>query len=159
MGQQFGGFRSAPTITRGRRCENCVHYDNGELAIQHYKAKRFEELKARADKIISENPTPAALRAVQLASASVGGKDRQTRNFDDLNHLMQALGVNYELGDTMMRQGLLGMCMVSAAPGDFVHKDYLCGDKGPSRYKSNIKIEGKDETAGEARSRLGLEDD
>lgn len=100
-------------------------------------------------------------RAAKIVEAAtlVGGKDVQTRDFSDLNAAMSALGVNYELGDTLMRQGVLGLCLVSAVRGDFVHKDYLCGDRGPCRYDGKVKIEGHDETAGEARERLGLGDD
>lgn len=143
----------APTISRGRRCENCRHYNNGDLAIQHYKTRRHAELDAIAAKVLSGGPVSAAVRGQRI-----GGTDRQTRDFGDLDERMKALGLNYEMGDTMMRQGVMGMCLVAAAQGDFVHKDYFCGTK----YDPKVKVEGSeqhDETGDEARNRLGLETD
>lgn len=158
MGQNLDGFRSAPTISRGRRCENCIHFDNGVLAIQHYKAKRFAELTARAKKIIEASSDPRIAKLVNTLSTKVRGKDVQTRDFTDLDQAMQTLGVNYELGDTLMRQGVIGLCRISALPGDFIHKNAFCGTK----YEAKVKVEGSetpDETGDEARARLGLEKD
>ncbi len=150
----------APTISRGRRCENCRHFNNGELAIQHYKTKRHAELNAIAAQVLEGKPVSAAARGQRIGaddvhSPTVGGAAIQTRDFSDIDDRMKALGLNYEMGDTLMREGALGLCLVHAAKGDFCHKDYFCG----TRYDPKVKVEGSekhDETADEARDRLGI---
>jgi hypothetical protein len=154
---------AAPTISRGRRCENCRHYNNGELAIQHYKIKRHAELDALVARVFEGGPVSAASRGMRLGandihSHHVGGADRQTRDFGDIDERMKALGLNYEMGDTLMRQSVLGLCLVSASGGDFVHKNYFCGTK----YDPEVKVDDSktyDETGDEARDRLGLGED
>lgn len=157
---------SAPTIDRGRRCQNCKHWDNGALAIQHYKVKRFAELQARALHIFSNGgPVPVGLTGQRLGdddihSPKVGGKRSVNLGFEDMDRYQRMLGLNYELGDTLMRNGQMGMCRVAASPGDFTQLGYLCGDQGPCRYEASVVVDGAekpDETAGEARSRLGLD--
>lgn len=151
----------APTIERGRRCENCRHFTNGEMAIQHYKIKRNEELNAQAKQIFERGgPVPVGLTGQRLGDMEHShkvGADATTRDFRGLDARMQALGINYEFGDTLMRNGQLGLCLISASPGDFVHKDYFCGAK----YDPKVKVDDAhkhDETAEEARDRLGLKE-
>jgi len=172
---------SAPTIERGRRCENCMHWDNGVRAIQHYKIKRFKDLEMEAERILArkrlgdddgsqlqvarnagrlqqEGWTPAQAERIAVEAArAVGGARSQTRNFADLNTAIKALGMNLDFGDQLMQAGKLGICTVDAAPGDFVVKDFFCG----TRYKASVVVDGAhkhDETPEEARNRLGLDD-
>jgi len=179
-GTGLGRTTAAPTIERGRRCENCQHWDNGERAIQHYKAKRFADLQRDSHKILErtrlgdqdgsqlqvaknaaklqrEGWTPAQAERIAVeASQALSGTRSQTRDFSDLDETMRALGVNYDHGDKLMRAGLLGICGVDAAPGDFVHKDFFCG----TRYNASVVVDEAhkhDETPEEARNRLGLD--
>lgn len=163
-------YAPAPVLERGRRCENCTNFNNGPLAIQHYKAKRMADLQRHAADIFERGAPalPVGVTGKRLGdddphSPKIGGSRTQREgDFSDLDAHMQALGLNYEYGDKLMREKLLGICMVGAAPGDFVHKDYLCGDQGPCRYVARVIVEDAhkhDETAGEARERLGLKDD
>ncbi len=110
-------------------------------------------MDAVAARVLEGGPVSAA-----SLGQRVGGTDRQTRNFGDVDARMKALGLNYDLGDTLMREGALGLCLISAADGDFTHRDYFCGD----RYDSKVKVDGSeshDETGDEARDRLGILED
>jgi len=152
---------SAPTISRGRRCENCRHFNNGPLAIQHYKAKRHQELDQQAQRIFAAGPPKNLKRHPSRAAVNTvltGGRNQAVNNLGDIQERLQALGLNYSKGDEFMRLGLMGICLVSAVDGDFVHKDGFCGTK----YDARVKVDGDDqadETGNEARDRLGIMED
>jgi hypothetical protein len=129
------------------------------MAIQHYKACKMRDLNAAAAKVIGgEKVTPALLGQRLADEEHASGKPapiRPVRDLSTMNAQMQALGLNYELGDTMMRTGQLGICLINAAPGDFVHFAYLC-EKWKERVRPD-ESEKPDELGDEARDRMGLD--
>ncbi len=130
---------NAPTIERGRRCQNCIHYDNGPTAVQSYKAKRFADMQHKAKEII------------ERSGVKVG---RTNPSFEQESSL---LGANYTLGDKYIREGVLGVCKRGMAPGDFVHAFYLC-----QGWTGSVRPDGAekpDELPAEARARVMGDDD
>ena len=143
---------SAPTIERGRRCQSCTHWDNGERAIKLYKEKRYADLERAAASILTGAPTSAAVRGERLGAENVLRQKRTaaSMSLNEFEAYGKRMGLQYQIGDNMIRQKVLGICSINATPDDFVHRDYFC-----DRYKSTIVIEGKDELPEEAKDRLG----
>lgn len=133
---------SAPTIERGKRCENCLLWDRSDAAIRHYKDKRFADIQHVAKKVLA-NDGKTTRRARDAQIARLGD--------DDSN--MTQLGSNYEMGDNMIRQGMLGICTADNAKGDFVHAYYLC-EKYQERYKPDGDDGFHDELPEDARKRV-----
>jgi hypothetical protein len=162
MGQNTPGerFAAAPTIDRGRRCENCRHFNNGTMAVQHYKAKRHAEITAKAKEIFERGGPLTGPLVGRLGDADPHSMPRRravSSDFGDIDSRMQALGLNYEFGDQLMREGKLGLCMIGATDADFVQSTYFCGNK----YDPKVVVDGAakhDETPEEARERLGMKD-
>jgi hypothetical protein len=129
------------------------------MAISHYKACKMRDLNAAAGKVLGgEKVTPALLGQRLADEEKTDGKPESMRPARDLSTMdgqMQALGLNYEFGDTLIRTGQLGICMINAAPGDFVHFAYLC-EKWRERVRPD-KAEKPDELGDEARDRMGLD--
>lgn len=152
-----GGAVGGPAkIERGRRCQNCRHYNNGEMAVKHYKQRRFDEMQAAASKVLAGEPVSAALLGDRLGADDSQRTARRVRDLKTFDADAAAkLGLNYELGDTLLRTGQMGMCLISAAPSDFVHFAYLC-EKWTEKFKPD-DAEKHDELGDEARERLGLD--
>lgn len=133
---------SAPTIERSKRCENCLLWDRSDAAIAHYKQKRFADIQYVAKEVLA-NDGKTTRRARDAQIARLGD--------DDSN--MAQLGSNYEMGDSMIRQGMLGICTANNAEGDFVHAYYLC-DKWQQRVKPDGDDGFHDELPEDARKRV-----
>ena len=130
---------TGPTIERGRRCQNCVHFDNGEKTVKSYKMKRFNEIQRKAAQILEREG-----KAV-------------TKTNSTLKNDPALLGSNYEYGDRCIRAGVLGTCERNMAPGDFVHAFYLC-----EAWSGRVRPDGAekpDELPAEARARIFGDDD
>ena len=136
------------TVERGRRCQNCRRFEVGELATQAYKASRFRDLQVKAKEIIE--------REGYLPNLPPPGAPRKINRLGDADPHMAKFGENYDLGDQMVRKGMLGLCLVHAAVGDFVHMNYLC-DQWQERVKPD-GAEKSDELPEEARDRIYGED-
>jgi hypothetical protein len=156
-----------------------LHFDNGEAALKRYKELRFRDMQSAAGKILAGESVSPAMLGRRLADDERPATKRQrladtvlkashagqipTRDFGDLSDLMQRLGLNYELGDTLMRQGRLGLCLKGKRPqsmggpeGDFVEDRFLC-----DRWNARVRPDGAeipDELPGEARDRVFGED-
>lgn len=144
------------TIERGRRCQNCRHYDSGELAVKHYKERRFGEMQTAAKKVLDGEGVSAALLGQRLGDSDAQKAARRVRDLSTLDSdAATKLGLNYELGDTLLRNGQMGICLIGAAPSDFVHFAYLC-DQWSEKYKPD-ESDKPDELGDEARERLGLD--
>lgn len=126
------------------------------MAKNHYETLRARDLEAGAAKILANEAVSPAMRGQRLGDDDphsapkrrTGRNKRRGKTSDPF----QALGLNYQMGDQLMNAGVLGICMVNAAEGDFVHQLYLC-----DRYKSRIKVDDADkpdELPEEARERI-----
>lgn len=149
----------APTIERSRRCQNCIHWDNGDKAIKHYKMLRHRDLDQAAAKILEGGQAPAGLSGKRLSDADPHTqrqfKDMAAPNMNDLDMRMRLLGLNYSMGDNLMRQGQLGICRAGKTAGDFVKFNYLCAS-WTGRLIPDGADEG-DELSEEAKDRLGYD--
>lgn len=151
---------SAPTIERGRRCQNCVHFSNDEeIAIKRYKELRFRDMQRHAAEVLErDGVSPKRIRKmlenVQRHKPGTPAPHRIQRQGDVDPH--SKLAENYTLGDNLIRQGLLGICLQDCADGDFVHAHYLC-DRWTEKYRPD-GAEKPDELPEDARARLGLQD-
>lgn len=97
-------YVSAPTIGRSKRCQNCIHFDNGEPARQVYFVKRSRELEFKARK------------RLETAGVSLRGKSF------DAKRALKLIEASDE-GMIRLKRGTMGLCAKDAHDGDFV--DYL----------------------------------
>ncbi len=158
---------SAPTIERGRRCQNCLSFNNGPIAIRHYKQKRFADMQQEAKEVLQRDGMTKAqvqelLDAARNHEPGTPAPFRIQRQSDVDPH--SKLAENYTLGDDLIRRGQLGICLKNNTAGDFVHAHHLCGNDPASPFKcqwtEKFKPDGAekhDESAAEARKRLGLD--
>jgi hypothetical protein len=148
---------TAPRHEVSRRCQNCVSFDNGPLALQHYKAKRFQEMQGAAAKILAGEGVSPAMLGQRLGDSDPdtpkGGMGVKKVKVDAA---MDKLGLNYDMGDQMIRQGRIGLCMKHKAAGDFVEYLYCC-----PHWTARVKpddVRSDDKLAEEAKSDLGYDD-
>lgn len=157
---------SAHTIGRSKRCQNCVHYENGEPARKRYKELRFRDLQRAAAAILDGKQPPAGLTGVRLAdderprlrhkrAAEKVTDIKALPSMSAMDKMMRKMGLSYELGDNLMRAGRLGICLIGVPAGDFVEYRYLC-DKWTGRFTPDDADEG-DELPEEAKDRLGYD--
>lgn len=140
-----GKFITAPTISRGRRCQNCVGFDNGPRAQQHYDVKRLQELQHKAREILErDGKLPDSLLRGELP-----GPERIGADDDAFDHFAK----NFQMGDSYMQAGMMGICQKSQVGTDFVHAMYLC-EKWEQKFKPD-DAEAGDETSEEAKDRMG----
>ena len=59
------------TIERGRGCYNCVHFDTGELARNHYMARRADTVR-RNPEVLASSLSPMA--GDHVTAARMAGK-------------------------------------------------------------------------------------
>jgi hypothetical protein len=145
----------APTMTRDRRCQNCRHWNNDELATRHYKTRRFNDMQAEAARVLEQGGMPKA--RITAALEAMPGIDAEINNVTLSEHNQRRIGQNYEYGDSLIREGMLGLCLVGKSPGDFCHAHYLCAG-WDARVRPDGALEGNtDELPAEARERLGLD--
>lgn len=140
-----------PTIERSRRCQNCLHWDNGPRAKAHYEACRDRDMQAKAEAVLAQyGREPSRLEKSALALRQGRGAFRRA---------MDNLGVRFSLGDQFFAQGVVGQCRIGASPGTFIHALARC--ENPCRWTARVKPDGAelpDESGDEARERLGLKD-
>ncbi len=100
-------FISAPTIERSKRCQNCIHFDNGPKAQQVYYVKRSRELEYKA-----------RLNLEKEGISLIG------RSFDAKRALK--LIESQDEGMIRLQQGTMGLCAKNKMAGDFVEYRALC---------------------------------
>ncbi|KKL20294.1 hypothetical protein LCGC14_2456890, partial [marine sediment metagenome] len=129
-------------FANGMLVHNCLLWDRSDAAIAHYKQKRFADIQHVAKEVLAnDGKTTRRARDAQIA-----------RLGDDDPHMAQ-LGSNYEMGDNLIREGKLGICIANNAEGDFVHAYYLC-DKWQQRVKPDGADGFDDELPEDARKRV-----
>ena len=143
-GRSPGGvaIASAPTIERSKRCENCLTWDNSNAAIRHYKDKRYADIERAAKAVLARDGKTTRARA-----------NAPIKRLSDDDPNMTNLGASYDMGDAMIREGKLGICLTNNTEGDFVHGYYLC-EKYQQRYKPDGADGFSDELPGDARKRV-----
>ena len=141
-----GPFRiaTAPTVSRGRRCQNCRTFDNGPAAIQLYKERRTADVQRRAEQVLEQAGT----------AMSASARRQLTGDFDQAT--MDALGLNYELGDQYINAGVLGTCVRGTHTSTFIHAMFLC-TQWTEKYRPDGS-EQHDELPAEARANRDMDD-
>jgi hypothetical protein len=138
-----GRFISAPTIERSRRCQNCIHWDNGPTAQKHYEICRLGDAKAHAIRTLErEGQLPKNLHPTP---ERIGADDPTFKEMSE----------NFAMGDSYMKAGVLGICKRGVPEGDFVHAMYLC-NQWTGRTRPDDADKG-DLTADEAREKHNLD--
>ena len=161
-------------VERGRGCWNCTHFNNGELARQHYRERVGQERTA-----LIANAMPALNRvgrddgsaqavATEAAKLMAAGMDSAAaieaaigKVYNDADRVSVAIAearrqdARFQIFNNMMARGAIGICMVGGAKGDFVDCRYLC-DKWSGREGSSLATSGKplDKLPEELRSEL-----
>jgi hypothetical protein len=146
------------TVERGRGCWNCKHFNNEDLAKQHYKQRTMQEkmaIQARQAPILARlsdqdvdgremaKKTAALMRqgftepeAQRIAHAELqrqlGGIVDQARRAD----------ARFQVFDRMVAAGQIGICVLGASQGDFVDHRFLC-DKWSGVTGASVATEGK----------------
>lgn len=138
-----GKFITAPTMERSRRCENCIHWDNGPKAKQHYEVCRLGEARAQAIRTIEREGT--LTEQLIPKPKRLGADDPAFAQF----------AKNFAMGDSYLAAGLLGICIKGVPDGDFVHGHYLC-DQWSGRFTPDGAEKG-DMTADEAREKRKID--
>jgi hypothetical protein len=84
---------------RSRGCWNCKHFENGELARNHWAARRPQD----------------EVEILARTGGLIGAVPPTDQRFQSLNDMEAAI-----------RMGQAGMCMKGMVKTDFVHFKYLC---------------------------------
>jgi hypothetical protein len=148
-----GVTKAAPTIERGRRCENCLHWSCGEDARAKYEDYRRRDFLDAAARTVAAEGNRKITKEIAARVGPVGAP-KAIRRLGDHDSGAK-LGLNMAYGDALILGNMLGICHIEAAPGDFVHAHYLCG-RWTQKYRPD-GAEKPDELPEEARERLGLE--
>lgn len=90
------------TFERTQGCYNCTHFENGELARQHWKTCKERDLTAYT----AEGKMPLTRLG-----------DMETDVFS---------GTIYDRMEQAIKSGQYGMCLAGKAAGDFTHFKFLC---------------------------------
>jgi len=135
-----------PTIERGRGCYNCRHFENGEIARNHYDAKTAQDRRMAS---MSRQASPVRLAdtevsvidvakkagefcaqghsseaAVEMALFATGNKSPEVA--DAIRHAEKAES-HLSAYTRAVAAGTIGMCMKGVPDSDFVVNSYLCG--------------------------------
>lgn len=142
--RQVGGLvvPAERVVERGRRCQNCVSFETGPRAVQHYKACRAAELTANPTSAFNqlrvEGPaTPKQGRNEPCACRSGRKHKHCCLEIAEADRVAKA-AVAREEGRLaafarMIADGRIGMCGKGRRPkadggpeGDFVEAGFLC---------------------------------
>lgn len=162
-------------VERGRGCWNCKHFNNGEMAIQHYQTRTSAERAGLANALI---PSMGRLGdddgSVQQAAADAGRLIQQgftTKQAANIalakqakkNPAIQQVVAQARQQDArfhqftrMIQQGAIGICMKGKSPGDFVDCRYLCDDGWSGVQGASVATEGHklDKSSNEIRDEI-----
>jgi hypothetical protein len=147
-------------VERGRGCWNCIHFENKNLAKQHYADRMQQEKTAAAAQGIGGltrlGDDDASIRdvahkaaefmqqghsmehATNMALEVVGASSISTQQA--LQNARQA-ELRFRVFDTASQHGAIGICMKGGSGTDFVHHAYLC-DKWTGSEGHRIAAEG-----------------
>ena len=147
-------------VERGRGCWNCIHFENEDLAKQHYADRIQKEKAAVAARGIPgldrlgnddasirevahkaaefmqqghsmEHATNMALEVVGASTPAAQGALQEARRTQ----------ARFAVFDVASQAGEIGICMKGGSGTDFVHHAYLC-DKWSGREGHRIATEG-----------------
>ena len=139
-----GKFIPGQTLDRGRRCQNCIHFDNGPRAKQFYDQCRFRDMQGNAQQILARDGILPGETTQRLgAPARLGASDPAFAH----------LSKNFAMGDSYMEARVMGICNKQMAKGDFVHAMYLC-EAWTEKFKPD-GAEKTDKTSEEAKHERG----
>lgn len=146
------------TVERGRGCWNCTHFNNGDLARQHYRTQVGQEKLALRAQNLPEihrlGDEDASVRDIARKTAELMRKGfaeseaQQIATADVQRQLGQIVAqakqreARFEVFDRAMELGQIGICVAGHAPGDFVEHRYLC-DKWDGMTGSSLATSGK----------------
>lgn len=145
------------TFSRSRGCYSCTHFNNGELAKNHYKSIKLAESvnqkdiqRLGDDEIVDIQKRVKELRAKGY-SDNVATRIAQKESLEMLEageSLTPKRDTNrWRMFDVMMNSGQIGLCLVNGTKSDFVHHAYLC-ERWTGRAGAEIaREESTDETA------------
>ena len=160
--KEIGKAFQAPerVIERGRGCWNCIHFENENLAHEHYESRIRQEKTAvamraipavvpigqdtgsiqdvarKAAKFMSQGHSMED--ATNMALSVVGAKDPTLQNA--VTEARQA-DARFRIFDSLSQRGEIGICLKGGSGTDFVHHAYLC-DKWSGREGHRIASEG-----------------
>lgn len=139
------GLSDDRVIERGRGCWSCVHWNNGELASNHYASKMAEDQETIDNKRMIELPKMAGGddsvlkvareaakligegiphdRAIDLAMENTGNKNQLVA--DAIKHA-QRQDARHNVYAQAMKAGQIGICLKGVPKGDFVEYRFLC---------------------------------
>ena len=146
-------------IERGRGCWNCIHFENEDLAKQHYAERIRQEKTAAATQGVADltrlGDDDASIREVAHKAAEFMAKGCPERQATDMalaavgapvglrNALQNArqTQARFAMFDALSQRSEIGICMKGGSGTDFVHHAYLC-DKWSGREGHRIAAEG-----------------
>jgi hypothetical protein len=146
------------TIQRSRGCWNCTHFNNAELAKQHYKSRTMQEkmaLRARhipALERLADNDASVRDLAQKTAGLMKRGFSEQDAQRIATADVQRELGqivtqarredARFQKFDQMMATGQIGICVTGHSPGDFIDCRYLC-DHWDAAQGASVATEGQ----------------
>lgn len=142
------------TFERSRGCYSCKYFNNGELALNHYKEMRSAQNHQEVQRLGDDEIVDIQTRVKELRSK--GYSDRVALRIAEREALeMLEAGesptpkrknAKYQMFDVMAQSGQIGICMANGVMTDFVHHAYLC-EKWTGRAGAEIaREEGASET-------------
>ena len=148
------------TVERGRGCWNCIHFNNDELARQHYRTKTAGEravanaasllpsfadddvshrqMAHEAAELVGKHKIPVE-EAVETVLAAKSRRDPRVAAALADARQQQA---RFHVFDRAVAVGGIGICIANKAPGDFVDCRYLC-DHWTGRDGASVATAGK----------------
>jgi len=163
------------TIERGRGCWNCKHFNNEEMARQHYRSQVTEERISLAQNLLPSmgrlGDDDGSLReaaveagtlirtghtleqAMDIALAHQASKSPRIRQIVAEARAQDARFIAF---NQMMAQGAIGICLIGKPEGTFVDCRYLCDDGWSGVTGSSVATEGHalDKSSNEIREEI-----
>ena len=148
-------------VERGRGCWNCKHFNNGEMAKQHYRTQiteermglaqhllpsmgrlgdsdgSLQEAAAEAGKLIQQGHTME--QAMDIALARQAPKNKHIQNIVAQAKQQDA---RFHTFNMMIAKGAIGICMIGKSEGTFVDCRYLCDDGWSGATGASVATEG-----------------
>lgn len=121
------------TLRRTMGCWNCVSFDNGEKAKQHFEACKTREMLNAAE-VAKKDPRGINAPKVQQIASTMADAERS------------------------VQAGVFGICLAGGVQSDFVHNAHLCpkwrGKQGASVARAGARA---DDLPAEVKDKLGDE--
>lgn len=162
-------------VERGRGCWNCKHFNNEELAKNHFQSRMSEERMGLAMNLL---PSMGRLGeddgSIQQAAREAGNLIRSGRTLEQAmdialakqankNPLIKRVVTEAQQQDArlhtfnrMAAQGAIGICTIGKVRGDFVDCRYLCDNGWSGVTGASVATEGHalDKSSNEIREEI-----